>query len=700
MTASKSISAEIAQLRKTINEHNYRYYIQDAPSIPDAEYDRLLRELQALEKVNPELITSDSPTQRVGIAPLKDYPSLRVGAAPLKSFKQIPHKSPMLSLDNAFNYDEIAAFNKRIIDRLKKEKHIEKVLLKNIEYACEPKLDGVAVNLIYKNGILISGATRGDGRVGEDITQNIRTIHSIPLRLRGSYFREILEVRGEVVMPKAAFKKFNEEAEKKGEKSFVNPRNAAAGSLRQLDSSITAKRPLKMFTYGVGIVDVVGEKLAVTHSNTLKILEEWGFKIVPEREVLNGIDACENFYEKLLAKRDQLDYEIDGLVIKVNNKKLQDHLHSTTRAPRWVIAYKFPAQEELTQLLDVDFQVGRTGALTPVARLEPVFVGGVTVSNATLHNMDEIERKDIRLGDTVIVRRAGDVIPEVVSPVLDRRPTDAKLIILPKKCPVCGSDVVRKEGEAAARCSGGLICPAQRKEAIKHFASRKAMDIDGLGAKLIENLVDLNLIQDVSHLYHLTTDQLAELERMGEKSAENIIKALEQSKETTFSRFLFALGIRDVGETTARTLALHFGNLEKLMQGTEDLLQTIDDVGPIVAAHIVSFFKQERNRAVIKRLIEAGMRWPEETITSPAEQPLAGKTFVLTGTLTRLTRDEASQKLRELGAKVTNSVSKKTDFVVAGEAAGSKLSKAEKLGVAVLNEREFLECIGYNKRTN
>jgi len=676
---------ELTQLRDQINENNHRYYLLDAPTIPDAEYDRLLRRLQQLEQQHPELITPDSPTQRVG-------------AKPLSSFKQIKHQIPMLSLDNAFNFTELQAFNKRALDRLK--------TADQLVYACETKLDGVAVSVLYEDGLLIRAATRGDGSTGEDITQNVRTIRSIPLRLRGSNFPKVLEVRGEIVMPKAGFEKFNAEAKKQNQKLFVNPRNAAAGSLRQLDPAITAKRPLEMFCYGIGLFD---GQVPQRHCTTLEALQQWGLNVVPERTVVQGIDQCKIFYDVILQKREQLPYEIDGVVIKVDQVELQQQLGFVSRAPRWAIAYKFPAQEELTKILAVEFQVGRTGTLTPVARLEPVFVGGVTLSNATLHNMDEIERKDIHVGDTVIVRRAGDVIPEVVAVVKERResgadsPTQLKIkrIKLPTQCPICNSDVIRKDGEAAARCSGGLICPAQRKEGIKHFASRKALDIDGLGDKLIEQMVDAELINNVADLYHLTAEQLINLERMATKSADNIINALEKSKATTLARFLYALGIREVGQTTARSLAMHYGKLEKLIAATEDELQLISDVGPIVAAHIVSFFSQQKNRSVVDDLIKVGIHWPEIPTTSVSrlvspDSPLAGKTFVLTGTLTTLSREQATEQLQQLGAKVSGSVSKKTAYVVAGEKAGSKLTKAQKLGVEILDEQGLLEILGGN----
>lgn len=655
----------IAKLKAEINEHNYRYHVLDAPIIPDAEYDRLVRELQALEARHPELVTADSPTQRVG-------------AAPLKAFHEAKHDVPMLSLDNAFSDEEALAFDRRIKERLDTEK--------DIEYCCEPKLDGLAVNLLYVNGQLERGATRGDGYTGEDITANIRTIASVPLHLRGKHYPTVLEVRGEVYMPKASFEALNKHAEK----PFANPRNAAAGSLRQLDPRITAKRDLALFCYGVGRID---SQLPDSHNMMLEQLGEWGLRTNPEIKVVKNIQGCLHYHQIILKKRQQLAYEIDGVVYKVNRLDSQRHLGFVARAPRWALAHKFPAQEALTVIEAVEFQVGRTGVLTPVARLKPVVVGGARVSNATLHNMDEIHRKEIHIGDTVIIRRAGDVIPEVVNALPEHRPTNAKIIRLPKHCPICGSDVIKPESEAAARCTGGLYCPAQTKEAIKHFASRKAMDINGLGDKLVEQLVAEKLISNAADLYTLSIEQLENLERMGRKSAENLYQALAKSKTTTLPRFLYALGIREVGEVTAYTLAHHFHTLQNLINAAEETLQAVSDVGPVVAAHIVAFFHQKHNLEIINRLCEYGIHWPKITPVSQAQQTLNGKTFVLTGMLATMTRDEATARLQQLGAKVSGSVSKKTAYVVAGIDPGSKLDNAKKLAVPVLTEDDFLKLL-------
>ncbi len=661
MSTPKSVRERAQQLRAEIDHHNYRYYVLDDPEVPDIEYDRLLRELQQLEAEHPELITTDSPTQRVG-------------AVPLDAFQEVRHRVPMLSLDNSMNETELADFDRRVRERLKSEQPIA--------YAAEPKLDGLAVSLRYERGVLVQAATRGDGSRGEDVTLNVRTIPSIPLRLLGSGWPEVLEVRGEVYMSKAGFETLNARAREAGEKEFANPRNAAAGSLRQLDSGVTARRPLAFFCYGFG--EISGGALADTHSAGMRILSEWGLRISPELQVVQGTDGCLGYYRNLLDRRDKLDYDIDGVVFKVDRLDLQERLGFVSRAPRWAVAQKFPAQEEMTRLLAIDVQVGRTGALTPVARLEPVSVAGVTVTNATLHNEDEIRRKDIRIGDTVIIRRAGDVIPQVMQVVLPRRPKDAKLFHMPKHCPVCGAEVIHDADQVVVRCSGGLYCPAQRKEAIKHFASRRAMDIEGLGDKLVEQLVDLELIANPADLFTLKVDTLAGLERMGEKSAQNLIDALERSKETTLPRFLYALGIREVGESTARSLALHFGDLEPLRKASLEELQQVTDVGPVVAEHVVAFFRQAHNLEVIAKLTKAGVRW-EPIEVAATELPLAGKTFVLTGTLSR-PRQEIKQQLEELGAKVAGSVSQKTDYVVAGEEAGSKLEKARALKVTVLDE--------------
>jgi DNA ligase (NAD+) len=667
----EKIRKQAASLREQIEHHNYLYYVLDAPEIPDAAFDALMRELQALEAAYPALVNADSPTRRVG-------------GEPLKTFGEARHLLPMLSLDNAFEEDEVLAFERRIRDRLGEET--------GIEFAVEPKLDGLAISLLYEDGHLVRGATRGDGTTGEDVTANVRTIHAIPLKLRGTGHPRTLEVRGEVYMERARFEAFNREAEERGEKVFVNPRNAAAGSLRQLDPRITARRPLTFFTYGAGHYD--GGDLPDTQAAILDALAGWGQRVCPERAVVRGARGCLDYYRRIGERRADLPYEIDGVVYKVNRMDLQQRLGFISRAPRWAIAHKYPAQEQMTVLRDVEFQVGRTGALTPVARLEPVFVGGVTVSNATLHNMDEVERKDVRIGDTVIVRRAGDVIPEVVGVVASRRPRNARKVIMPTECPVCGSEIVRAEGEAVARCSGGLYCAAQRREAIKHFASRRAMDIEGLGDKLVEQLVDAGLVDHVNDLYHLTVEQLAGLERMGEKSAQNLVEALEKSKHTQLARFIFALGIREVGEATARALAGHFGRLDALMEADEEALMEVPDVGPVVAHHVATFFQQPHNREVIQALRDAGVRWDESAPVKAGPRPLAGNTYVLTGALASMTREEAGERLMALGAKVTGSVSKKTTAVIAGEAAGSKLAKAEKLRVPVMDEATFLKLIG------
>ncbi|WP_163833177.1 NAD-dependent DNA ligase LigA [Spartinivicinus ruber] len=670
MSASNAVKQQVEQLRNTINEHNYHYYVKDDPIVSDVEYDRLLRELQRLEHQYPELITPTSPTQRVG-------------AAPLAGFSEVVHELPMLSLDNAFDEQELKDFERRIQERLKTDQ--------SIEYTCEPKLDGIAVSLLYEKGMLVRAATRGDGYTGEDITLNIRTIPSIPLQLMGDQIPPRIEVRGEVYMPKAGFEALNTKAAEKGEKTFVNPRNAAAGSLRQLDSTITASRPLEMCCYGVGIIE--GWELPEKHSEVLALLGKWGFKLNPEIKVVEGAINAQGYYIQLEQKRAQLSYEIDGIVYKVNSLALQQQLGFVARAPRWAVAYKFPAQEESTVLEKVEFQVGRTGAITPVARLQPVFVGGVTVTNATLHNMDEVARLDVRPGDTVIVRRAGDVIPQVVKVIIEKRVANAQPVSLPDHCPVCDSLIERVEGEAVARCSGGLICAAQRKEAIKHFASRRAMDIDGLGEKLVEQLVDQELIKDVADLFKLTAETVAKLERMGPKSAENLINALVKAKHTTFARFIYALGIREVGEATAQQLANYFGDLTALQQADEESLQQVPDVGPIVAKHIAVFFSEPHNLAVIDRLLAYGVQWPTVEVAQVEEKPLAGNTYVLTGALSQMPRDQAKQKLQALGAKVAGSVSNKTTAVIAGEKAGSKLAKAEALGVEVLTEEQLLTLL-------
>lgn len=664
-TADRETVNRVQALRQAINEHNYRYYVLDDPQVPDAEYDRLFRELQDLEAEHPELVTEDSPTRRVGVNAET-------------SFEEVVHRIPMLSLDNAFSDEELQDFDRRVRDRLKTEELIE--------YVCEPKLDGLAVSLHYEQGVLTRAATRGDGYAGEDITANIRTIPSVPLKLRGDQVPDLVEVRGEVYMPKAGFEALNRSLTNKGEKAFVNPRNAAAGSLRQKKPSVTARRPLEMCAYSAAVTD--DALLPATHWDTLQQVREWGFRINPEMRKAQGVEACLQAYQTLMAKRPELPYEIDGIVFKVNSLKLQRTLGFVSRAPRWAIAHKFPAQEELTVIEDVEFQVGRTGAVTPVARLKPVFVGGVTVSNATLHNMDEIQRLDARIGDTVFIRRAGDVIPQIVKVVTEKRPPNARKVELPARCPVCDSDVIQIEGEAVARCSGGLFCPAQRKEAIRHYASRKALDIEGLGDKWIDILVDRDMVKTVADLYRLSKADLTGLERMGEKSASNLLGAIDKSSNPVLWRFVYALGIREVGEATAKALASYFGTLEAMAEADEETLQQVPDVGPIVAGHIRSFFDQPHNQEILEALRSAGVQWQTEEITAQA-RPLQGETWVLTGTLSTMTRDEAKAQLEQLGAKVAGSVSRKTTCVVAGEAAGSKLAKAESLGVRVLDETDF-----------
>lgn len=670
MTVPAAIAQKLGSLKDQIRHHNYRYHVLDDPEIPDAEYDRLMRQLQALEQQYPQLITADSPTQRVG-------------DAPISAFGTVKHQVPMLSLDNAFTSEEVREFHRRVTERLELE---ERSSL--LRYTAEPKLDGAAVSLLYENGKLIRAATRGDGTTGEDITHNVRTIEAVPLSLIGDGYPRVLEVRGEVFMPKAGFEAYNNKARAAGEKTFVNPRNAAAGSLRQLDPRLTAERPLDIYVYAVGRID--GGSLPDNHSEILDRLQGWGLKACPERKVVDGVEGCLAFYEDIGARRDALKYEIDGVVYKVDNLRQQRELGFVSRAPRWAIAHKFPAQEELTVVEDIEFQVGRTGAVTPVARLEPVFVGGVTVSNATLHNIDELHRKDVRIGDTVTIRRAGDVIPEVVGVIASRRPKGTSIVQLPQVCPVCGSAVVREEGEAVARCSGGLFCAAQMTEALKHFVSRKALDVEGLGAKLIEQLVAIDRVNTAADLFTLSSIELAELDRMGDKSAENVVQSIESSKATSLARFLYALGIREVGEATALGLATHFGKLENIIAASEEDLLAVADVGPIVASRIRAFFEEPHNNDVISRLIEAGVSWPEsEPQTLVKDGPLAGKVFVLTGTLNSMTRDEAKQLIQSHGGKVTGSVSKKTDYLVFGDKAGSKLKKAQSLEVVTLNEQEF-----------
>ena len=666
-----SLQQQIDTLRQDLRRYEYEYHVLDNPTIPDAEYDRLFHQLKALEAEHPELITADSPTQRVG-------------AKPLSGFAQIRHEIPMLSLDNAFSDEEFYAFVKRIEDRLIR-------LPEPLTFCCEPKLDGLAVSILYVNGVLTQAATRGDGTTGEDITANIRTIRNIPLQLLMDNPPARLEVRGEVFMPHEGFERLNQQALEKGEKTFANPRNAAAGSLRQLDPKITSKRPLVLNAYGIGIAE--GVDLPNTHYDRLQWLKSIGIPVNPEIRLCNGADEVLDFYRDIQNKRSALGYDIDGTVLKINDIVLQEKLGFISKAPRWAIAYKFPAQEELTRLNDVEFQVGRTGAITPVAKLEPVFVAGVTVSNATLHNGDEIERLDIAIGDTVVIRRAGDVIPQIIGVLHGRRPADARPIIFPKTCPVCDSAIVRIEGEAVARCTGGLFCAAQRKEALKHFVSRKAMNIDGIGGKLIEQLVDRELIHTPADLFKLDLTTLTRLERMGTKSAENALASLEKAKNTTLARFIFALGIREVGEATALNLANHFKTLEALQNADLEALQQVPDVGEVVANRILAFWHEPHNVAVVNDLIAQGVRWETVETKEVAENRFKGKTVVLTGTLTQMGRNEAKALLQDMGAKVSGSVSAKTDFVIAGDAAGSKLTKAQELGVTVLTEEEFLAQI-------
>ena len=655
----------ISELRSEITLHDYRYYVEDAPTIPDAEYDRLLRELQALETEFPDLVTPESPTQRVG-------------GEPMEGFATVRHQTPMLSLANAFSNEEIEQFHDRVIRGLETE---------HADYVAEPKLDGVAISLLYRDGRLQRAATRGDGATGEDVTSNVRTITAIPLQLEMRQSKqtwpETIEVRGEIYMPLSGFEDYNARARESGEKELVNPRNAAAGSLRQLDPRITAQRPLAFYAYAV----VAAEGMPESHFDALQQLRSWGFPVNPEIRRVRDAGGCASYYEEMSAKRDSLPYDIDGVVYKVDNREQQRTLGFVSRAPRWAIARKFPAQEEITRLLEIDVQVGRTGAITPVARLEPVFVGGVTVTNATLHNLDEIQRKDVRAGDWVVVRRAGDVIPEVARVVMERREGDPEPFRMPEHCPVCGSAVERDEGEAAFRCTGGLFCGAQRIRSIQHFASRRAMDIEGLGEKLVVQLVEAGMVESIADLYRLDREQLVSLERMGEKSADNLLEELEKSKNPELDRLLYAMGIREVGEVTARSLAKHFGTLEALVEADEEDLIEVEDVGPVVASHVHAFFREQHNTDVIAALQQAGMHW-QAVEESGGEQPLAGQAWVLTGTLS-MPRARAKTLLESLGARVTGSVSSRTSVVLAGEAAGSKLRKAEKLGVEIVDEEAF-----------
>ncbi len=662
----------IRELREQIEHHDFRYYILDDPEVSDARYDALMRELVSLEAAHPDLVTPDSPTQRVG------------GQGD-RQFAEVVHAAPMLSLENGFSEQDVLDFDRRARERLDVEV---------IEYSAEPKIDGLAISVRYEKGRLVQAATRGDGTRGEDVLANVRTIRSVPLTLRGRALPGVLEVRGEVFMTRRSFEQLNRRAAEQGGKTFVNPRNAAAGSLRQLDPRITASRSLDLYFYGLGAID--GWTMPRRHSEVLAALRAFGLRTCPQIAVVPGAPGCLGYYERIGQRRDQLGYDIDGVVYKVDRLDWQRDLGYVARAPRWALAHKFPAQEETTTVRDVEFQVGRTGALTPVARLEPVFVGGVTVSNVTLHNMDELARKDVRIGDTVVVRRAGDVIPEVVRVIADLRPRDARAVELPARCPVCGSHVTRAEGEAVARCTGGLVCQAQRREAIRHFASRRAMDVDGLGDKLVEQLVDAGRVTTPADLYTLTAEELAGLERMGGKSAANLVAALERSKHTTLARFLFALGIRDVGEATALALAEHFGSLAPLESADLEEIQQVRDVGPVVAAHLHDFFAEPRNREVIAELRRHGVSWPEGQRTRSASGgPLEDEVVVITGTLASMTRDEARSAARAAGAIVTDSVSRKTTLLVVGAEAGSKLRKAQELGVSVIDEDEFKRRLGW-----
>jgi len=660
----------ILELRNLIARYDYEYYVLDMPSVPDSEYDKIYRELQTLEQLHPSLITADSPTQRIG------------GSA-INAFNSITHRQAMLSLNNAFEDSELAAFDKRICEALG---------IAQIKYAVEPKFDGLAITLTYENGIFTQGATRGDGYTGEDVSHNLRTLRAIPMRLHCAEPPRLLEVRGEVLMLKRDFERLNQAQLSRGDKLFANPRNAAAGSLRQLDAKVTAQRPLTFFAYGLGAAE--GIPALNNHSSAMDYLASLHFPVSHERDVVTGADGLRSYYQKIGEKRDQLPYDIDGVVYKVNEFTQQNELGFVSRAPRWAIAHKFPAQEALTIVEDITVQVGRTGAITPVARLKPVFVGGVTVTNATLHNEDEVRRKDIHIGDTVSVRRAGDVIPEVVFAVTERRPANARRFEMPTACPECGSHILKQADEAVARCTGGLFCPAQRKQAITHFASRRAMDIEGLGDKLVDQLVEANLVHTLADIYKLDLDTLSNLDRMANKSAQNILNALETSKNTTLARFIYALGMRNVGEATAKDLAKHFGKLPSLMNaGTQELLE-VNDVGPVVAESITSFFSEAHNQSVITELLAAGINWPETEGKQPATGNLLGKTFVLTGTLPTMSRDSAKELIEAAGGKVSGSVSKKTDYVVAGAEAGSKLDKAQELGVAILDEAGLLALLG------
>ncbi|HKO68072.1 MAG TPA: NAD-dependent DNA ligase LigA [Burkholderiaceae bacterium] len=673
MARAKPLADNVRRLREQIMQADHDYYLLDQPTLPDAEYDRLMSELQALEAAHPELITPDSPTQRVS------------GAAS-REFRAVRHAAPMLSLNNAFDEASVAAFDARVREGLARAG----APVQQIEYACELKFDGLAVNLRYERGELVLGATRGDGAVGEDVTANIRTIRAIPLRLKRA--PEVVEVRGEVMMFKREFERLNERQREKAQREYANPRNAAAGALRQLDPRITAQRSLRFYAYGLG--ELRGAPEPATHAALLDWLVGLGVPVAHERAVVEGVAGCLHFYQAVGERRSTLPYEIDGVVYRVNSRADQQVLGYVSRAPRFAIAHKFPAQEAVTQLTGIDIQVGRTGALTPVARLAPVFVGGVTVTSATLHNEDEIRRKDVRIGDTVIVRRAGDVIPEVVAVVPDRRPSSAKVFKMPTRCPVCASLVYREEGEAVSRCTGGLVCGAQRKQALLHFASRRALDIEGLGDKIVDQLVDIGLVHSPADLFTLDADTLAALDRLGGKSAANLVASLERARSTTLERFIYALGIRHVGESTARDLARHFGRLDPIMHASEDELLQVPDVGPVVAASIAHFFAEAHNRTGVEQLRAVGVHWPESDPVRKPVGPLAGKTFVITGTLPTLKRDDAKSMIESAGGKVSGSVSKKTDYVVAGDDAGSKLAKARELDVSIIDEAQLQKLLG------
>ncbi|MEQ6884880.1 NAD-dependent DNA ligase LigA [Salicola sp. Rm-C-2C1-2] len=671
MNREDSPEQRIDALRRAIDHHNYRYYALDDPEVSDEHYDQLLRQLQELEAQHPELVTPESPTQRVGVAP---------GSL----FAEAPHETPMLSLDNAFDEDELRDFDRRVRERLGRDQPLD--------YACEPKLDGLAISLLYRNGVLHRAATRGDGYTGEDITANVRTIRAIPLQLYGDDYPDAFEVRGEAYMPLDGFERLNQKLAEAGEKPFVNPRNAAAGSLRNKDPRVPARRPLSFSGYSVDGPEEAG--LPVRHYDQLLKLREWGFRIDPEIRLVTGIEDCIIYYREMLEKRESLNYEIDGIVYKVNDLALQDRLGFVSRAPRWAIATKFPAHEVMTRVREVAFQVGRTGAITPVARLDPVFVGGVTVSNTTLHNMDEVERLGLREGDWVMIRRAGDVIPQVVRVLAEKRPDDTRLIELPPACPECGSAIEQPEDEAVARCTGGLFCPAQRKEAIRHYASRRALDIEGLGEQWVNVLVDEGMVETVADIYKLKVSDLTRLERMGEKSASNLVNAIAGSREPDLDRLIYALGIREVGEATARALARHFGDLDALIEADEEHLQEIEDVGPVVAGHIRSFFAEPHNREIIQQLRAAGVSYRAPERVDDSGSPFSGATVVVTGALEHYSRDQARAALEARGARVAGSVSSKTDYLVTGEGGGSKLSKARQQGVAIVDEATFLEWLG------